>query len=126
MGGRREGIPTAGRAILPPCASCAGRARDHVESAWSLLIRCRPLATRLAADLAGDVEVEPMAELVDLITWARARGVVDEADVGLVVDLVASTPREPSAKPSGAYGAAQLAMAEQRGITVRQLRRRAG
>ena len=75
-------------------------------------------------EAATDVDVEPLAELLDLISWARARGVVDEADVGLVVELVTRTPGELSANASGAYGTAQLAMAEQRGITVRQLRRR--
>lgn len=71
------------------------------------------------AQVQDDVQVEdPLTDLVDLLVWARGVGVIDHAEVGLLVELLAEErsglPREE----------AQRVVGQRHGMGMRTVRRR--
>lgn len=121
-----EEIVTAAPAQGPSCASfILRRAREEIglDQRRGDPRNQEILVPSGVPEAAVEALVEPTAELVDLMEWARGRGVVDDSEVELVFSLM-SAPANAVDRRRGAYGAAQLALAEQRGITDRTLRRR--
>ena len=61
---------------------------------------------------------DPVADLIDLLTWARGTGVIREADIDLIIDLVAAD------HDGLAREEAQRLVGERHGVTLRTIRRR--
>ena len=77
---------------------------------------CRPVeAVEEIADRAADQPEDPVADLVDVLAWARGHGVVDDRDVDLVMDLIVAD-RTPGVDPLAWVAAS-------RGVSSRTLRR---
>lgn len=61
---------------------------------------------------------DPVADLIDLLTWARGTGVICDADIDLIIDLLAAD------HDGLAREEAQRVVGERHGVTLRTIRRR--
>lgn len=68
--------------------------------------------------VVADAAEEAATDLVDLLAWARGRGVVDQSDVDLVVELVTA------AHATGGRETAFRILGERHGVALRTIRRR--
>ena len=76
-------------------------------------------AHRVADDLEAQPPTEdPIADLTDLLAWARGTGVIRDVDIDLIVDLLAAD------HDGLAREEAQRIVGERHGVTLRTIRRR--